>query len=695
MQLTAGHSDEANIQMSSKVLWEIDNELDGRTFERLCIDLLHRNGYLDIVPVEPQDGGRDAQEVPRKGRAGEGHPTFFQFSMETKWKSKLRSDAKKLKAHAAEFDTFVFVTNRAARGVDVDLLRTEFRKEYGWNLFVYSREWLRLQLEEVHPDLATKYLGADNHNYKSESAAIIELDETIEEQLRHVKETIDNSEFDLSIAQLKRFLILHPGSSKGFQLLAWSYYRLDRFDEALSAVNRAIKCGGDAQSTSVKACILAEKGIKEHNKSSLLAASNLFEELLKDVRRHSWQLFYNLGNVQGALGNHEKAIHYYEAGAELDSHQPTLWKNLASTYHNAGEHEKEMRCFDKALELNPQLPEALVSKAVSLFSDFGKAEEAIPLFESSLRLAPDTVTKWPHVWYWLTMAHQQVGNQEQALQCIEEGLEQQPGDRAMRHLKSSLLEKLVLKNSGFQERAIIFWRSELAAEPRNYEARLQLIRVLADTAPVEAWQLVDETFRLMGLKDAEPLRPLGFGPLHTIEALRYLHEYGLFRAQHPLSVYRDPEDPLNFPRVTPPTNKRLDAQLLSYFAVTFGLGWHSFATSTSVVNDPNELTRLFDDMRANVLIAVKTASRVLAAELEKQRGDVEAISRSLTNALLFLTTVALREFALQRGVLMREHNVSLSARDTAMASYDENKLNTDAIGEILIAINGETHLFPD
>jgi hypothetical protein len=113
------------------------------------------------------------------------------------------------------------------------------------------------------------------------------------------------------------------------------------------------------------------------------------------------------------------------------------------------------------------------------------------------------------------------------------------------------------------------------------------------------------------------------------------------------------------------------------------------------MNDPNELTRLFDDIRANILTAVKRASGALTREVAKQRGDAEAIGVSLSNALLFLTTVALREFALQRGVLMREHNVSLNTRDAAMASYDENKLNRDAIAEILIAINSEAHLFPD
>jgi hypothetical protein len=57
--------------MQSQVLWAIDEELGGAKFERLCVDLLYRT-YL------------------------------------------------------------VFVTSRRVRGMDIDQLRTEFRKKYGF-----------------------------------------------------------------------------------------------------------------------------------------------------------------------------------------------------------------------------------------------------------------------------------------------------------------------------------------------------------------------------------------------------------------------------------------------------------------------------------------------------------------------------------------------------------------------------------
>ena len=58
--------------MLGKALWVVDNELGSKEFERLSTDLLYRQGFRDIVPVEPQDRGRDAEECPRMGRGRSG-----------------------------------------------------------------------------------------------------------------------------------------------------------------------------------------------------------------------------------------------------------------------------------------------------------------------------------------------------------------------------------------------------------------------------------------------------------------------------------------------------------------------------------------------------------------------------------------------------------------------------------------------
>jgi tetratricopeptide (TPR) repeat protein len=229
----------------NKILWAIDTELDEVKFERHCVDLLRRHGFLDIIPIEPQDGGRDAQELPRKGRSREGHPAFFQFSKEEDWKRKLRRDAKKLTPRKSEFDTFVFVTSRKARGVDVDALRTEFRETLGWVLIVFGREWLRLQLEEAHPDLAVRYLGTDVLSSPLSPAAAVLFAEPGDLELKEINQMIEGEQADAAVIQLKRILERDPDRSEARQLLACAYYKIHRYEEALAEINSTIRKKAD------------------------------------------------------------------------------------------------------------------------------------------------------------------------------------------------------------------------------------------------------------------------------------------------------------------------------------------------------------------------------------------------------------------------------------------------------------------
>jgi hypothetical protein len=69
--------------MRSQVLSAIDEELCGAKFERLRVDLLYRNGYKDIVSIEPQDGGRKAEDMPQNGRGRVGFPSYSQLILES------------------------------------------------------------------------------------------------------------------------------------------------------------------------------------------------------------------------------------------------------------------------------------------------------------------------------------------------------------------------------------------------------------------------------------------------------------------------------------------------------------------------------------------------------------------------------------------------------------------------------------
>jgi tetratricopeptide (TPR) repeat protein len=227
--------------MQEQVLWAIDHVLEGRQFEQLCVDLLYRNGYKDIVPIDPQDGGRDAEESPRKGRDRDGCPSYFQFSKEAGWKTKIRKDAAKLHRRGATFTYLVFATSRKVRGIDIDQIRAEFRAKYGWTLVVYSREWFRLQLEEANSDLSDKYLRIQIPSKSKVPSWLIDRKSAAKSVTKQIMRAMQAGAYDRMIDLLRQFLDSRPESAVSWQLLAWAEYLLERYDEALADINRALK----------------------------------------------------------------------------------------------------------------------------------------------------------------------------------------------------------------------------------------------------------------------------------------------------------------------------------------------------------------------------------------------------------------------------------------------------------------------
>ena len=109
--------------MSNRVLWTIDNEISGNRFERLCTDLLGREGFRDIVPIGGNyDRGRDAEIRRLKGIKSTGGITFFQYSLENDWRSKLERELKKVHKNEHEITFYVFVTSQRVTGDSRDKL---------------------------------------------------------------------------------------------------------------------------------------------------------------------------------------------------------------------------------------------------------------------------------------------------------------------------------------------------------------------------------------------------------------------------------------------------------------------------------------------------------------------------------------------------------------------------------------------
>lgn len=144
--------------MHSKVLWSLDNEVDPRTFEKICADIFFNEGYRNIIPLGGNyDNGRDA-ELLYYDENNELKIVFFQFSLESNWEKKLKRELVKLGEKHHVFHEYIFVTSQRVTGNKNDYYKEHILQKYGWDFKLFEREWLRIVLEEKYPQITKKYL---------------------------------------------------------------------------------------------------------------------------------------------------------------------------------------------------------------------------------------------------------------------------------------------------------------------------------------------------------------------------------------------------------------------------------------------------------------------------------------------------------------------------------------------------------
>lgn len=476
-----------------KVLWALDNEIQPLEFERLCVDVLGREGYRHIKPSGgTKDMGKDAEVSIWSGISDERSEIVFQFSLEKNWEKKLTRDAQKIASNFKNVLELVFVSCQRVTGSKKEKLKSEFRKAYNWELTIYDREWLRNRLCEYHQDLAKKYLDVDLPPTVGSEVTQLELcgfdEESAEEVFAHTSpETL--RAIIVERTRKEPQVIRH-----WYNLARIDYLRRD-YDSALEAINKALKTSTQDKVLSLnlnlnRGVILAEKGIASRSRPLLIQAKEILGSAAAKIKRPGD--LYNLANVLSALGEIDEAGQLYAQCLELTPDNPQFWKNYGSVFVEKRQPEKGIECFDKALQLDPNLVEAYLSKATALVQFLNRANEAILNFETAYRIMPDLDRRWNYGRYWYSRALQVEGRLGEALEQIEIGLASQPGDRYLLDQKASVLRALRKHDSSFEAKSLQFFTFRAQAIHADFGGLVEIIDIFAKRGtPESAWQIVD------------------------------------------------------------------------------------------------------------------------------------------------------------------------------------------------------------
>jgi tetratricopeptide (TPR) repeat protein len=514
------------------VLWTIDNDFDPFLFERLCTDLMFRNGYTNIVPFgRTRDRGRDAQISLYKGNyPNRSDRIFFQYSLEKTWESKLKREINKIKSYDQQIVSLVFVTSQNVSGEKRDKLEYDFR-EYEYELIIFDREWLRLQLEEANKDLAQKYLGIPANILLPDPREGVKPSIPFKEQLEEAWMLFVLGNYEQALPKFKEIL------GTGFDVyvwrgVAWCHYISLNYKEALRAIEKSLLLEPESrESLCIKGCILAEAGISENSRTKLALSKNIFLNLVEHEK--SWIIHYNLGNVLSGLQEYDEARKVYFKAIEENSEIAEIWSNLGNCFHHIKEHEKELSCFDKAIYLNPNLSQSFISKANTLGKVYGKYEEAIEILDFTLERDPNLDREFPHFWYWRTQFLLEIDEMSSALESVESGLINSPDEECLLDLKSYILGNLWQTESSYFVRAKQFFEMRAYSTLNDYRPFIALAQIHKANNDLEnVSKCIKSSINIlspMQAIDDNVLTLLEFSSEEMISSILHIADYERFR----------------------------------------------------------------------------------------------------------------------------------------------------------------------
>lgn len=670
--------------MYNQVLWTLDNETDDTVFERLCTDLLGREGYSDIVPIGGgHDRGRDAEIRHWKGIKQTGGITFFQYSLEDAWESKLKRELAKVKNNQHKIDYYVFVTSQKVTGEKRDKLAAAVLKDYGWELIIYDREWLRHRLEEKHQDLADKYLHIEisQTTLSKQSGTLIKIgfDENI-------LPLYERGEYDLAVVEIKRLIKNDNNNFRFWQMLAWCQYCLFHYNDALISINQAILLNDkDDLGWSIKASILTEDGIQKGVKANLLLARDIFKKTAQSSGK--WDDHYNYGNVLHALGSYKEARDEFLKAINIDGNQSMVWKNLGTVYYHLKNHKEEIKCYDKALAINNKNAEAWASKGITVLAVYNEAKKASGLIEKAIEVNPSLANRWPHIWYWLGEAYKRTSNFQKVLENSRKGLSITPSHLGLLNLKSIALSHLWQQDKQFVQEAIEFFDFRLELSSEDYDSFAELVKIhLANENKEEALRLIDKYADIKTINLLDILDQLGIEIKDLLISLRYSSSYKKFRAVSTMSRYK-----ALFEEQGIILSKDFEDTLFAVCIIPFGLSCDLLAHSRKTASR-KVIAKLYSLAQNSIKTIFPKLGRLLAGSINKDSMDktIDDISKTI----LTWPLIALIELSGLTGFVGGTFGLSIDEISGALDSQEKklSQWQAQIAGDTFIEINKEIKL---
>jgi tetratricopeptide (TPR) repeat protein len=147
------------------------------------------------------------------------------------------------------------------------------------------------------------------------------------------------------------------------------------------------------------------------------------------------------GTLLENFGNYEAAIAAYDRALSFKPNNADAWYKKARLCAEIGNAEEALDCFEKALELKPHRSDLWRDRGILLYQ-LKQYDKATSSYLKCLQFNP----KQPLVWLLLSMSIKQSGNDKEAQNTLDQGLQLMPNNANERAAILWQAWEIVIKN---------------------------------------------------------------------------------------------------------------------------------------------------------------------------------------------------------------------------------------------------------
>lgn len=482
-----------------------------------------------------------------------------------------------------------------------------------------------------------------------------------------------SGDYENAVFYFKNLLRDNPKNTIVLEGLAHSQYMSYNYKKALYNINKAIELSGKPNQYLTKACILAEDGIQSGIKGKIIEAKNIFKRFI-DKKPGKDIYHYNYANTLSSLGETQEALKHYKACLKLNPNNARAWKNIGQVYFQLKQHDKELNCYDKALAINPDLPQALFSKGVTLSHIYNQNKEGLFLMKKSLNNEEEMLQNYPQGYFWLASTNEKLKNIEESLKWVNKGLEHYPEDIYFLNFKSNFLYRHWKDNEWLKDEAIRFFEYRLELK-NDYKSLYFLIKIKGINNEQEIYELLKKHTNIFQSANLSILKKCNININECIIALLHYDKYLDLRYASPINRYID-HLISDFYSISSEFMDILDLIFATCYSNAISEFIHSKNTKQMVQKILNGLA-----------LTPKTIFELIPDENFSQEDAISIMS----HIYLVFPTIICREFGVQVGYISGSLELDKLEPDK---NLDEQWFE-DVREQILFAINKKLKLFKD